>query len=604
MERLYTDDKALEEIQNKIVNQILVLICLLGSLVVLLSFARTEQGAFRLNSYVHATVLLIFTLVTVIRKKLSARSKILVILTTLGVDIFFSIYSGGYLASAKILLAVIPVFISFIFPFRKAVYSLFILLVIYAIMGYFFISGVFLSEFDAERYSVDSFAWAFDCAVILFSSYGLLYIGKEYNNTLLENTLLIKSQSTEILDREKKYETLFHSSNDAILLFQDQVFVDCNVKSLELFGCDREDLIGKNPVEFSPQHQPDGQESAVKAKRLLQATYQGSPQQFEWVHSRLDGQPFDALISLSQVVLDNTTYVQAVIRDITRQKQIERELLAHQEHLEKLVEERTTSLERTNKQLLSANSELQSTLDELQKTQAQLIESEKLASIGVLTAGVGHEINNPLNFIYGGLYKLKDTFEYSHEYDAAEREELRKESIRVIDTGVSRIRDIVKSLNHFNRTNDQALEPCNVHVVLDNCINILNHELKDLEVKKSYVDDGLFVLGNEGKLHQVFLNLIHNASQSIQGAGSVEIITGIRSSDDVGYVTIKDTGAGIPSSEISKVFDPFYTTKPPGEGVGLGLFIVYQIIKELNGKIKIESKEGSGTLITVSFQSV
>ncbi len=597
-------EQTLEQTQDRVINQVLLLICAVGAVIVMLTMVKVSIYGLGRTAIVHMSVLLFMITLALFRKRLDGKLKITLILLALSVDITWSIYVGGFISSAKVLLAVIPVYISFIFSYRTSVISLLVIIVAYGIMGCLFITGTIVSSIDLAPYSLRPTSWLIDCAIILFSSSGLLYIGRAYNQSMLENSAVIESQVTEITDREKKYEELFQSSNDAILLFQNQIFVDCNKKATELFACDRDDLIGANPVRFSPEFQPDGQSSDAKALDLLQKTYNGEPQVFEWEHSKLNGEPFDALISLKLVRLQEVNYVQAVIRDITRQKTIENELIDHRDHLEQLVEERTVKLEQINNELSCSNRELQATLDELRKTQTQLIESEKMASVGILTAGVSHEINNPLNFILGGLHKLKDTYENKAEYKSDELELKRKESVEVIDEGVSRIKGIVKSLNHFNRANDSIMQPCNVPVILDNCANILNHELKGVHLKKSYSDDLVVILGNEGKLHQVFLNLIHNARQSIAEGGTIELVTGYDPTHEMGVITVSDTGKGIPQSQLSKVFDPFYTTKPPGEGVGLGLFIVYQIVKELNGKIDIQSTEEVGTRITTSFPMV
>jgi PAS domain S-box-containing protein len=597
-------ERTLEQIQDRVINQVLLLICGVGGVIVFLTVVKVSVYGLGRTGIVHLTVLLFMITLALFRKRLSGKLKITLILVALGVDITWSVYVGGFISSAKILLAVIPVYISFIFSYRTSLISLLAIIVAYGVMGYFFITGTFVSSLDLAPYSLRPTSWMIDCAIILFSSSGLLYIGRAYNQSMLENSAVIESQVAEITDREKKYEELFQSSNDAILLFQDQVFVDCNKKATELFSCERDDLIGTNPIKFSPEFQPDGQSSEAKATIFLEKTHAGEPQVFEWEHCKLNGEPFDALISLKLVKLQEINYVQAVIRDITREKAIEKELINHRDHLEKLVEDRTVKLEQINQQLTCSNTELQTTLNELRKTQTQLIESEKMASVGILTAGVSHEINNPLNFILGGLHKLKDTYENKAEYLVEELEIKRKESVEVIDEGVNRIKGIVKSLNHFNRANDSIMQPCNAHVILDNCANILNHELQGVQLKKSYCDDLVVIQGNEGKLHQVFLNLIHNARQSIEGEGVIELITGYNQANEMGFITVSDTGAGIPEDKLSKVFDPFYTTKPPGEGVGLGLFIVYQIVKELKGKIEINSTEATGTSITTSFPIV
>lgn len=604
MVKFYDSDVDLIQIQNKIIDQLLVLTSIWGSLIVSLSLFGVWLYGARPTTAIHLLVFGLLVLLTLLRKWFRPKFKMTLVLLLLGLDIFHSIYYSGYISSAKIVLVVVPVFISFVYPFRKALYLLFLLVAIYSFLGYLFVTGQLVTDLDPNSFAVKPFAWVLDCAIILFSSFGLLYIGKTYHLTLLENSKLIKSQNTEILNRAKKFEVLFQSSHDAILLYKDQRFVDCNEKSLELFECSRDELIGKTPIHFSPDKQPGGESSLVKATQYLRKTYAGEPQLFEWVHSKANGETFHSVISLKLVRLPTEKYIQAVIRDITREKVIEKELFAYQDHLESMVVDRTKELEKANLQLSKANQDLQNTLDQLRQTQSQLIESEKMASVGVLTAGISHEINNPLNFILGGLYRLKDTFTNPEEYDQeSELEDIRKETVEMIDGGVTRIRDIVKSLNHFNRLDGQAQQHCNVHVVLDNCLTILNHELSDKVVERNFSDKEIMLWGNDGKLHQVFLNLVHNASQATPEGGVIRICTCVSKDEKFGQITISDSGEGIPEEYLSKVFDPFFTTKPPGEGVGLGLFIVYQIVKDHNGTIHVESdKKGTAVIVEIPLE--
>lgn len=599
MSIIFNTEDDIEHIRNRIVDQLLIVISFLGVFIISLSILGVYLFGPRITTLMHSGLLTLAILLTIFRNHFKPVVKLALLLFFLGADILFSIYQLGYISSAKIVITILPVFISFICPMRKAVYFLVLMTVAYLTLGYLHIEGVLEAGVSAEEVISRPFSWIMDCAIIAFSSIGLMYVGKTYNQAILENSQLIKYQNSEILNREKKYEVLFQSSNDAIMLIRDMKLVDCNEKALQLFGYSRKELLGSNPLMLSPEIQPDGETSLSKAEFFGKEVAKGEPQFFEWLHSKKNGEEFTAFLSLKLVKLEGSRFVQVVIRDITHRKKIEKELLDHQDHLEQLVEERTLKLEQTNKMLSEANLELKETLDQLRQTQAQLIESEKMASVGILTGGISHEINNPLNFILGGLYKLKDTFSNPEDYDEeGELEETRVETIEIIDEGVTRIRDIVKSLNHFNRANDHIMQPCDVHVILDNCLRILNHELLGLKVQRNFQKGALNVFGNDGKLHQIFLNLIHNANQSILGKGNIEILTAISNETRMAVIKVKDNGTGIPEENLTKVFDPFFTTKPPGEGVGLGLFIVYQLVKEHEGDIQIASDD-SGTQVTV-----
>ncbi|HCX22826.1 MAG: hypothetical protein CMB80_23595 [Flammeovirgaceae bacterium] len=592
----------ISRIQNKIIDQIIVITSLLGGVVIALSLLGVILFGPRTTSLVHASVFALVLVLNFSKNRFPPVPKLILLLVLLQSDILYSVYHDGYISSAKIVMTILPVFVSFICKVRKAIVFLIFMLAAHLIMGYFHIVGVFQPGLNLTAYSSEPFAWIMDCAIIAFSSLGLMYVAKTYNEAILENSLLIKAQNEEIINREKKYEILFQSSNDAILLIQGLEIVDCNEKTLDLFKSTREELIGRKISDLSPEKQPDGQVSTEKAEKIVESIYNGlESKAFDWVHVKSNEEVFYASVSIKLVKLHNNRYIQSVVRDITREKEIEMELIAYQDQLKHILDDRTEELEETNQQLSQTNEELKQTLEQLKQTQAHLIESEKMASVGILTAGISHEINNPLNCILGGLYKLKDTVANPQDYvEDEDIDEVRGETIEIIDDGVTRIRDIVKSLNHFNRVNDELLQPCNVHAVIENCLRILKYELHGQVVSKDFNSDELMILGNDGKLHQVFLNLIHNADQSTDQSGEITLSTRLSDDGKRGVISVKDTGSGITAEDLPHVFDPFFTTKPPGEGVGLGLFIVYQIIKEHHGEITIRSNE-NGTEVLLEL---
>lgn len=284
--------------------------------------------------------------------------------------------------------------------------------------------------------------------------------------------------------------------------------------------------------------------------------------------------------------------------DITEQNNIKEELSIHKENLEILVKQRTSELnvrneelKRANKQLKDQKKDLQKTLTNLHTTQQQLIQSEKMASLGFLSAGIAHEINNPLNFIQGGSLAIEQILEES----SINNKEEAKIYLNAINEGVRRTSDIVSSLNHYSRSNDKDRVSCQVNNIIHNCLTMLKSKIsgsiqiiKDLDLNLPEIQ------ANEGQLHQVFLNIINN---SLQAANHELAEIKINTSADNKYVNVQvvDNGEGIPKGILKNVFDPFYTTKEPGEGTGLGLSISYNIIKEHKGSIKIDSEPGKWT---------
>lgn len=260
--------------------------------------------------------------------------------------------------------------------------------------------------------------------------------------------------------------------------------------------------------------------------------------------------------------------------------------------LQRLVLKRTVS-ERT-RQLEDRKEELEKTLEDLKKAQTQIVQSEKMASLGVLTAGISHEINNPLQFIRGGKEIIEKELRKVSEYE----NKLIDRSLESIEEGVHRTEAIIQGLNRFNRTTKE-MEVCDLNLIIDNCLLMLNNEYHDrIQINKEYRDN-LVVRGNEGELHQVFLNILKNAGQAIEGNGTILIKTS--STEKAKEVEITDSGVGMDDEISSRIIEPFFTTKEPGQGSGLGLAIGYQIIKKHNGSIEFESAPEKGTTVIVKF---
>lgn len=275
------------------------------------------------------------------------------------------------------------------------------------------------------------------------------------------------------------------------------------------------------------------------------------------------------------------------------------ELEASEEEYKQLNEE----LKVTNEMLNNKNLELEKafkkinqTLLQLKETQSQLVQSEKMASLGILTAGIAHEINNPLNFIHGGKFAIE---EYITEY-LPEHKKVLYPMIDIIEQGVNRTLKIINSLNHFNRKSVSKNELCNIETIIENCLIMLENLIRHkIEIKKSFTTNRYFLYGNESELHQVLFNILTNAIQAIPSKGVITIETKI--TESTLKIAIKDTGRGISQENIKKITDPFFTTKAPGEGTGLGMSIAYSIIKQHKGKLEYKSKPGEGTEVTLQF---
>lgn len=271
----------------------------------------------------------------------------------------------------------------------------------------------------------------------------------------------------------------------------------------------------------------------------------------------------------------------------------------------------------TQRDLKDKIRELEETNNHLKETQSQLVHSAKMASLGQLVAGVAHELNNPIGFIYSNmthlreysdtLLKLVDMAEKDVSQMASMKEEVDLEYIRKdlpklitsCEDGARRTKEIVIGLRNFSRLEEKAYKPIDIHQSLDTTLSLLNSEFKNrIEVKKEYGELPL-VTCNQTQINQVFMNILSNAAQAIEGTGTVWITTktlSLKEADPACVsIAIQDNGPGVPSDVLQKIFDPFFTTKGVGQGTGLGLAISYGIINSHGGTIKVTSKVDSGS---------
>ncbi len=287
--------------------------------------------------------------------------------------------------------------------------------------------------------------------------------------------------------------------------------------------------------------------------------------------------------------------------------------------LEVMVKDRTFELEQTNKNLKEA--------------EAILVSAEKMASLGQLTAGISHEINNPINFVVANIKPLRKDIEeilsvlskYKEVKDSKnideklrEIEELKKkldvnyleEEINLllsgIDEGAKRTSDIVKGLKNFSRTDESELIKVDVQEGIESTLTLLNNNITNAKIKVVRDFSPLPKIDcYPSKLNQVYMNLLSNSIQAIEKRndksfeGLISISTAIINKNLI--VKISDNGVGIPPANISKVFDPFFTTKEVGKGTGLGLSIVYGIIKSHKGTIEVESQENKNTTFVITI---
>ncbi len=224
---------------------------------------------------------------------------------------------------------------------------------------------------------------------------------------------------------------------------------------------------------------------------------------------------------------------------------------------------------------------------ELERRQDQLVQSKKLSSIGTLTAGVAHQLNNPLNNISTSCQIAID------ELAAGDTEFLRR-MLKNIDQETLRARDVVKGLLEFSRVQEFALRPSHLSDVVKRSVRLVQSQIPaDVEMVVRVPEDLMFPMDSQ-RMQEVFLNLIINAAQSIKGSGRISITAWTDEQTNEVLIEVRDTGPGIPEEIQGQLFDPFYTTKEEGQGTGLGLSVVYGIIQKHRGNITVESAPGKG----------
>lgn len=317
---------------------------------------------------------------------------------------------------------------------------------------------------------------------------------------------------------------------------------------------------------------------------------------------------------------------QSRARELATAKENEKLVQEQNIVLEKQVAERTVELQKSNQSL-------NKTLVTLKETQAQLVQAEKMSSLGILTAGVAHEINNPINFVSSNLKPLEldiselltliEKYELLHKTPVAEIPKLLQEIdtlkqeldlpflteeihtiLKTIGEGAKRTTEIVEGLRNFSRLDESDFKHVNIHEGIDSTLMILrSHIPNSIQIIKQYNADGNIDCF-PSQLNQAFMNIIMNALQAIQDkkvAENESITITTNNDDNFIYINIADTATGMTDEVKNRIFDPFFTTKDVGEGTGLGLSIVHKIIEKHQGKIDVESTIGKGTVFNIQL---
>jgi PAS domain S-box-containing protein len=430
-----------------------------------------------------------------------------------------------------------------------------------------------------------------------------------------------KRRQVEIaLDQaEEKYRSMFENAMEGMFqITPEGKLISANPALAKIYGYSSVEALKSEGIKVGHLYvEKDGWQEFVEILKQ-----QGRVRGFESQIRRRDGQ----VIWISETAREvrNSVgillYYEGMVQDITDRKQAELALKAS---------------ESSYRQQSEA---LQQALDQVQLAQSQLVQQEKMSSLGQLVAGVAHEINNPVSFVCGNLthaiaytqdlLELVALYQTHYPQPVAEIETAQEtmdleflvedlpQVLTSMEVGANRIQQLVRSLRHFSRTDDQTLQPVDLHEGLESTLMILHNRLKakgnqpEIVVQKNYGDIPQ-VLGYGGQLNQVFMNLLSNAIDAIEekleqeGYGTedpqIQISTRLCSADSV-EICIRDNGMGMTPEIQQKVFNTYFTTKPLGKGTGLGLSLSQQIITERHsGQLRCESQLGEGTTFRIEL---
>ena len=393
-----------------------------------------------------------------------------------------------------------------------------------------------------------------------------------------------KAAQEQLKKSEARYRILFESASDAILILRNDIIIDCNHAATELFGYRHEEMIGNNPHLLSPDVQPDSKSSGNETIEKIRLTLEGKPQLFEWKTKKKDGSLFDVEISLTSIELESSPYIQAIIRDISERK----------------------------------------------RTQELIVQTEKMMSVGGLAAGMAHEINNPLAGILQNAQVVINRFDNQMNKNRMAADEcgttieavscyIEKRGIRpmleaIVASGM-RAAKIVDNMLSFSRKSDSKFSKTDLPQLLDNTVEIAmtdydpaqKYDFRKIQIIREYDPKMPEVMCHQTQIQQVLLNILKNGAQSMVENNTAKNIQSVfilrlHHTHEWAFIEIEDNGTGMKDVQQKRIFEPFYTTKGPREGTGLGLSVSYFIIKENHkGSLRAESEPGRGTRFIIKL---
>lgn len=405
----------------------------------------------------------------------------------------------------------------------------------------------------------------------------LRQIASIYRNML--SSMVVRQKA--VVENEKRYRSLFETANTSIFLMDGNVFVDCNPKTLQIFDRNRGEILQKTPFDFSPEFQKNGLKSRSQLEAFISKTIQGEPQSFEWQFKKRDDSLFDTEVGLNRVTILGEQFMFAFVRDVTIRKKAEHELAKTYYKLEE-------------------------SYKELKDKQEQLVQSGKMAALGILASGIAHEVAQPLMGISMGVERVM-----FKAMDDKLDNEIAKEKCNEILEYVARIKKTIEHVRVFSR--EQKIEKfniCDLNESIDNSLLLVKTQYKNhnIRIEKVLSPDLPLIKGNLYRLEQVILNLLANArdaldekERKLNDSFEKNITISTEAAEHSIILTIHDNGTGIEPEALKRIFEPFYSTKSSTRGTGLGLSVTFGLVKEMNGEISAESVPMEYTCFRLEF---
>ena len=403
-------------------------------------------------------------------------------------------------------------------------------------------------------------------------------------------------QNRRVSQVQLRFATLFECLPEPMWIISGGRFTECNMAAVRLLGYpDKQALYGLSPSNISPRRQPDGELSVLKEERLFRAALAGEPQHFEWLHLKADGSNFVAEVSLAPTMLDGRTVVLCAWHDITKRKAGDEKLHRQEALLRREIAERQSaqeSLAEQQRQLEELNRSLEERIGrsvaELRQKDQLMITQSRQAAMGEMIGNIAHQWRQPLNALGLLLANIKDAFQYQ-ELDAAYLDEAVASGNRLVQKMSATINDF---RNFFHPGKESVVfSACKQ---IDDAISLVRPSFDSDNIQIGLEAPGdLSMYGFPNEYSQVLLNLFSNAKDAIQASGvspgRVEVV--LAAYGGRGCVTVRDNGGGIPEESLDRIFEPYFSTK--AMGTGIGLYMSKMIIeRNMGGTITAANREG------------